>query len=247
MKKVLIAVLVIAVIVGILVWRMYANLDAIVADAIQDIGTRVTGTSVTVEGVELQLLDGKAAVAGLNVANPPGFSAPDIFRLGRIAVELEVQSLGEGPVVIDRLLVSQPQVFLEMNEENRTNVDVLRKNLQANTASPPAEQPSGEAHEPFRFVIRKLVFEGGSVSASSALAGKSAAVELPGFEMTELGGADGATADLLAREILDRLARQAAAAGARAGLDTARKKLEEKATEKLDEKFGDKLKGVLGQ
>lgn len=252
MKKALIAVLVLIVVVGILLWRVYANLDVIVAGAIEDVGTRVSGTSVHVDGVELQLLDGKAAISGLNIANPPGFSGPDIFRLGQIAVAIDIESLKEGPIVIDRLQVSQPQVFMEMNEENRSNLDVLRKNVQSytgTTTSPTGEeQPAEAAGEPVKLIIRKLVFEGGSLSASSALAGKSASVELPGFEMSGLGSAGGgATAAQLAQEILDRLIRQAAQAASKAGLDVARQKLEEKAKQQLDDKFGDKLKGVLSQ
>jgi hypothetical protein len=253
MKKVLIGLVLVVAVIGILLWQLYANLDSIVEQAVEEIGTDVTGTAVAVDNVELQLLEGKAGMAGLEVSNPPGFSGPAIFRLGRIAVSLDIESLKDGPIVIDELRVSQPQVFLEMNSENQSNLTVLRHNIEtyqgtpeAGTTTESADQP---AAAPVKFIIRKLAFEGGRLSATSALApDKPVAADLPGFEMADLGkAAGGATGEQLAREILARLIQEAGRAAGQAGIDAAKQELGEKAREKLDKKFGGALDGILKQ
>lgn len=249
MKKLLIVLVLLVAVVGVVVWRLYANLDSIVAQAIEETGTEVTGTAVAVSGVELQLLDGKAAVSGIDVANPPGFPSPSIFRLGRIAVAIDIESLSDGPIVIDELLVSQPQVFLEMNGENRSNLKALKNNIDSYATADAAQSGASTATQDtaLRFIIRKLVFDGGHLSASSALApDKPAATDLPGFEMTDLGKArGGATAGQLAGEILERLIKQAGRAAGQAGMDAAQRELKDKARDKLEDKFGGALNGIL--
>jgi len=252
MKKVMIGLVVLVAVIGIVVWQLYANLDTIVKRAIEDTGTKVTGTAVAVSDVELQLLEGKAALSELEVSNPPGFSDPTIFRLGKIAVSIDIESLKGGPIVIDELLVSQPQVFLEMNEENQSNLNVLKKNVESYTASvtsPTGGKEAPEEAEAVKFIIRKLVFEGGNLSATSALApDKPVAVALPGFQMTSLGQArGGATSGELAREILARVIDEAARAARQAGVDAAKNELKQKAQEKLEKEFGGALNGVLGK
>ncbi len=247
MKKTLIGISALVVVVAILVWQLYLNLDAIVARAIEDIGSEVTGTSVTVEGVHLQLLEGKAALAGVRVANPPGFTGQTIFLLENISVSLALDSLQKNPIVINRLVVNQPQVFLELNEEGKSNLNVLKKNVQTYTAD--GGTPEQAPTEPVRFIIRKLVFAGGRVSASSTLRPDEPVVtDLPPFEMNDLGQAQGgASGASLAREVLQRLLQHAARAAGRVGAEAAKQRLEEKARETIDKKFDGALDGLLGK
>jgi hypothetical protein len=255
MKKVFIGLVVLIVILGLIVWRLYANLDLIVAKIIEEVGTEVTQTSVAVSGVQLKLLNGQAAVSGLAVANPAGFSSPDIFQLEKIAVSIDVESLKGSPIVINELVVAQPQVFYEMNKERVSNLSVLKKNVESYSgtkAPPPGEQQpaaTAPAGESVKLIIRKLSFEGGHLSASSALAPEQKIeTDLPAFQLTDIGQATGgATSAQIAREVLDGLIRQATEAAGKAGVDKLKGELQKKATEAIDEKLGDKLKGVLGK
>ncbi len=250
MKKTLIVLAVLVAVIAVVVWRLYVNLDAIVARAIEDVGSDVSGTAVSVSGVKLQLLDGKAGVSGIKVANPPGFTGQTIFMLDDIALAIDVASLKKEPVIIDRLAVAQPQVFLELNEEGQSNLNVLKKNVQSYSASraTPADAEQADT-PPLKFIIRKLVFEGGRVSASTTLRpDKPVITDLPPFEMTDLGKASGgASGEAIAKEILERLTQQAARAAGRAGVEAAKQELKQKAREKLDKKFDGALDGLLGK
>ena len=255
MKKVFVGLVVVIVILGVVVWRLYANLDLIVAKTIEDVGTEVTGTSVAVSGVQLHLLDGQAAISGLEIANPAGFSNPDIFKLGKIAVSIDVESLKGSPIVVEELVVAQPQVFYEINQSGISNLSALKKNIDSYSASktppPGQQQPAATepAGEPVKLVIRKLRFEGGHLSATSAMApDRKIETDLPAFRLINIGQATGgATSDQVAKEVLDGLVKQASEAAAKAGADKVKDEVQQKAIDAIDEKVGGALKGVLGK
>ena len=74
MKKALLALLVIGVVgIGYGAYRLTASLDSIVKAAIEEHGSKATGTRVEVAGVHIELKEGSATVTGLVVTNPDGF------------------------------------------------------------------------------------------------------------------------------------------------------------------------------
>jgi len=256
MKKVLIGLGILVVVLGIVLWRVYANLDKIVAKVIEDTGTEVTQTAVRVGGVDLDLLNGKAGLSQLSVANPAGFSSPQIFSLERVSVAIDVKSISSNPVIIDEIVVRQPRVTYEMNKQGTANLDVLKKNVEAYSTSRDAgsgsatkeRESEGQEGEELRLIIRKLNFEGGELNASSALRpDKPIKARLPAFSMSNIGqSSGGATSSQIAKEVLNRLVRQAGDAAARAGADKLADELQDKAKEKLGDKVGGALKGLLG-
>jgi len=256
MKKVLIGLGVLVVVLGIVLWRVYANLDKIVAKVIEDVGTEVTQTTVRVGGVELDLLNGKAGLAQLSVANPAGFSSPQIFSLELVSVAIDVGSVSSNPIIINEIVVRQPRVTYEVNQQGTSNLAVLKKNVDSYSASrdtgsgSATKEPESEGQEgeEIRLIIRKLSFEGGELNATSALRpDKPIKAKLPAFSMSNIGqSSGGATSGQIAKEVLDRLVRQAGDAAARAGADKLADELQDRAKEKLGDKVGGALKGLLG-
>lgn len=255
MKKVFIGLAVLIVVLGIMLWRVYANLDVIVGNLIEETGSEVTQTSVKVSGVELDLLAGKAGLTGLTVANPAGFSDPYIFTLETVAVEIDIESLNSNPVIINEILVRQPSVSYEMNADGSSNLDVLKKNVESysapgsSAADAKEAQPSGSKGEEIKLIIRKLAFEGGHLSAVNALTpDKKIEADLPAFHMSNIGqSSGGATSDQIAKAVMNELVSQAANAAAKAGVDKLADDLKEKGQERLDEKLGGALKGLMGE
>lgn len=255
MKKVFVGLAVLLVVLGAIVWRLYANLDVVVANIIKEVGAEVTRTSVAVSGVQLKLLDGRASVSGLKIANPAGFSDSDIFDLEQIAVTLDVESLKGGPIVIDELVVAQPRVFYEINKDGVSNLSALKKNIQsyaATGAQTSAEQQpaaTGSESQAVKLIIRKLTFAGGHLSATSTLAPeRKLETDLPAFQLNNIGqSTHGATGAQITGEVLDGLIKQATQAAGKVGADTLKDELQQKGKEALDEKLGGALKGILGK
>ena len=247
------------------VYYVLTNLDSLVEAAIEKYGSEATHTSVLVDSVKINLVDGVAGIKGLTVANPDGYAQPYAFSLGEIRVGIDLESLQQEPYIINEITVLAPQVFVEINEANKTNLNQLKKNLASGSTAAKDEkiQETSSGKEP-RLIIRRVTFADGNIQArAEALDNKEFQVKLPGLDMTNLGGSKGATASELASEILNRLTDRAIEsvkkdiidaelnklkAKAQQKIDEEKAKLEKKADSKVEEekdKLKDKLKGLF--
>ncbi|MCK5395748.1 MAG: hypothetical protein KAJ32_07135 [Gammaproteobacteria bacterium] len=231
--------LVLAIILSIVVGAYYVltNLDALVEAAIEKYGSEATQTAVLVDSVKIDLTNGAGGINGLTVANPKDFAMPYAFSLGEIRTAIDLKSLQEEPYIIDEITVLAPQVFVEINEANKTNLNELKKNLTARSTSAPdkkAQVSEGSAKEP-RLIIRRVTFADGTIQARvAALQDKEYQLKLPKLEMSNLGGSKGATASELASEILSRLTDRASEVIKKDIIDKELNKLKDKAQQKID-------------
>ena len=253
MKKLALgAFLVLLLSIGFGVYYLLSNLDSIVKAAIESYGAEATQTSVRVEKVQLELTDGSGAISGLTVGNPQGFAAAQAFSLGEIATQIDLKSLSEDVTVIEHIIVRAPEVFFELNEAGNNNLEKLNKNLSSGTSAKSGSSPSKSSGSEPKLIIRKLLFEGGSIHAKVVPLNKDYDLKLPKIEMTDLGGKNGATPGKIADQVLKELTAKALAEVKRKGLDQYKEKLEGEVNQRLDiekeklgEKLGGQLKGVL--
>ena len=241
MKKIILG-LVLLIILAIAggVYYVLTNLDSMVEQAIEKYGSEATQTAVLVDSVKINLADGAGGISGLTIANPSGFVMPYAFSLGEIRTGIDLQSLQQEPYIINEVTVMAPQVFVEINEDNKTNLNQLKKNLAA--ASDTSAQDNkvqsgaeGSAKQP-RLIIRRVTFADGTIQARvAALKNKEYQLKLPTLDMTNLGGSKGATATELAREILNRLTDRASDVVKKDIIDAQLNKLKDKAKAKIDE------------
>jgi len=250
MKKFLLAavvVLLLAVAGG--VWYLLANLDHLVKVAIETYGSQATQTAVSVDKVQIGLKEGSARIDGLNVANLPGFAAPQIFTLGEIATRIDLESLSQEVLVIDEIVIRAPQVFFELDAGGRNNLSELNARLAGGSGAAKA-QPAATGSEP-KLIIRKLVFADGMINARVALPQeKTYDLKLPAIEMRDLGGKNGATAAQLSEQILKKLTEKAQAEVRSKIIDQQVEQLKAQAKERLGaetQKATDKLKGLLNR
>ena len=264
MKKIILsAILLIIVAIAGGVYYVLTNLDSLVADAIETYGSQATQTAVRVDGVSISLGEGSAAITGLTVGNPAGYVWPNAFSLGQVRAGIDLESLREEPYVINEIAVLSPQVFVEINQDNKTNLNELKNNL---LPGKPAAEPSAPTGTEPRLIIRKLQFEGGKILARvAALDNKEYELDLPALNMSNLGGSKGATATELAREIITRLTDSATQVVKQKIIDGKLSEIKAKAREKIDaekeiidqkidakkeeqtQQAKDKLKGLFGK
>jgi uncharacterized protein involved in outer membrane biogenesis len=206
MKKTILIIASIAVLaLAIFLWRVIANLDSIVAGMIENVGSDVLKTKVSVSGVSINLKDGKASIAGLSVANPPGYSNANIFELNGIEVDLKLGSIGKDVLVIESIRVDNPQVVFEGDEDGGSNMQTLLDNIDS---SPSGDSSSGKAQgEAAKMIIEQFEFSGGQVKASTAVKpGEVVDINLPAIKMSGIGKAEGGvTADVVAKQISTKL------------------------------------------
>jgi hypothetical protein len=268
MRKTLIAIIVVLIVVVVgAVFYVFSNLDAIVEAAIEQYGTEAAKTSVQVEKVAIKLTEGAAAIQGLTVANPDGFSLPQAFSLGEIAVDINLEKTDKELIAIDAIRIAAPQVFYEINAEGQASLNILADNLgsdsgASSSTSAPDESSTAEQTAPIRLDIARFELQEASLRAKVVpLDNKAYDLKLPALVLTNLQG----TPEQISKQILDRLIDHARdeikkqgldkeldelKAKAQQNIDEGRAKLEQKADEVLEEQkqeAEDKLKNLLNR
>lgn len=254
MKKILIAVAILAVLAIVAVLYLLGNLGSIIQRAVEKFGSDATQAKVTLASADVSLTSGQGELKGLTIGNPKGFKAPAAFELGEISVKLDTSSVTSDVVVIHEVLIQSPKVTYETMVTS-SNLGVLQENVAAygkSTGSSGGGKGSGgggskekkaSSGGEKKYVIENLWVKGGSVEAAfSPLGGKGVTVALPDIHLTDIGKkSDGATAQEVATQVLTALTDAALrAAGGLAG------NVREAADNAIDRAKG-VLKGVLGK
>lgn len=235
MKKIVLGVLLLLLVAGIGVsFYFMSNLNSIVAGVIESQGSKVASTDVGVSGVDISLKDGRASLAGFTIANPSGFKGGKAFALGEVTVDIDLGSVRKEPVVIEEVTVREPLVNAEFLESGSLNLDVLKKSIQGYVpaSSGDSKGDSQGDGEMKRIRINSFTFEKGRIEVdASALGVEARSLDLPAIRLENIGGAEGARPDEVARIVMDALTSRATAEIARAGRDQV---IEKGAQELLD-------------
>lgn len=232
LKKLLIVLAVLLAIVGIAAYYVLTNLDTIVKNIIEESGSRVLQTDVTVEAVNIDLSEGRATISHLAVANPPGYSSQPAFRFSEVTAVINLKS-GQ----INRIYTSEPEVRVEFKGDE-SNFLVLQRNIEE-SAYPEEEeadeekQAEDEEEEVVTLKVDEVVIEGAKATVTSDMSGQPVELYIERLRFENLEG----TPDHVARTALRQFIAQVLAAVARA-------MIEEKANE-IIEKHGEELKDKL--
>lgn len=215
------AVLLVAV-VAVVVF-VFGNLDSLVKDVIEKQGSRVAGVPVTVSGVNIEVLDGRAGINGLTVGNPSGFKTDSAISLEGISVALDTASVSEPVIVIKEILVDGPAVTYEL-ASGGNNIGTIADNVKKNSGSggsssaPSSEEASGTDK---KLIIEILKVRGGKVTVAAALLDQDQALEarLPDITLRNIGKeSGGATPEEVAAKVMAALTDAASRAAASIGV-----------------------------
>lgn len=202
-KPLLIVAAALAVAIVAAVVYFGSNLNALVARAIEQHGGAVTGTRVEVDGVKIALREGRGELAGLRVASPERFAAREAIVLGDIALDLDLGSVRANPLVVEELRVRAPVVHVAFGADGGSNIDVLRRRVEAAQGEPRASDK--------RLRIERFVLEEGRIEVdASALGLEPRSLALPPLRLDDIGGAEGVPPEDVAALVLGTVARQAA-------------------------------------
>jgi len=132
--------------------------DSLAKQAIERGGSYALGVETRVEKASIGLFSGEFALAGLAVANPPGFAEPDFFTLHATELELPLSTLMQDRITIPSLVLEGITIDLERNPKG-TNygaiLDSLKRFEQPKTS--PEAPREAEAGGGKAFVLRSLV------------------------------------------------------------------------------------------
>lgn len=208
-KGLLIGLLVIVIAIGGGIYFLLSGLDGLVKTAVEKAGTEVTQVDVTLDNVKIELTDGKAALGGLQVANPAGFKTDYAFRLGEISVAMDTATVTQDPIVIKEIVVAGPAITYELGGEG-SNIDVIKKNVSRYGGGSGGGGGQASESEGPKVVIENLYVRGGKVSVSAvALGGKTMDANLPEIHLKDIGkDKGGAGAGEVAEKVMAALTSQ---------------------------------------
>ncbi len=163
--------------------------------AVERFGPGIIGAPVTVGSVVLAPWSGRGAISNLVIGNPPGFKGDRALSVGAIDVKIKLSSLVTDTIVVESVVVRDPEIFYEMGSGG-SNLARLQKNAEGGKGKPAPSQ-GGKS-----LLIRDLKVSGGQVAATAMGAGVK--MPLPPVQLSNLGGKGRSPADAVS-EVLSAL------------------------------------------
>jgi hypothetical protein len=163
-------------------------LGSIVKAGVNRFAPQITLTKVELAGAHISPLSGVGTLTGLYVGNPEGWSSERAFYLGKIHVDVAPFSLLGDHIIINEIVIDQPE-FVYETKIIASNIGDLLKNIEQTTGGgtkgPEAITKSGK---PIKMVIKKFVLQNGRVTLGVGPA--SMTIPMPPVTLTDLGTAE---------------------------------------------------------
>lgn len=175
------------------------SVSSIVSKLVHKYGSEVTGTDVTLKGLDFSLTKGEVLIDKITVANPANYKTPNIFDLNKIQVKVDLKSLTSNTIVIESIVVDKPEITYEMLSLTQNNIKEIQNNVENYLKKSAKEEPKAEQAKPQeakaasdeekagskKVVIKKLTISNAKLSAAAM--GQEVAVTLPTIEMKNIG------------------------------------------------------------
>lgn len=199
LKKILIALAILAAIVVAALFWLSGNMDSLLKNAIESYGSDMTQAKVSVGAVNISPSNGKGTISNLSVGNPAGFKTAHALKVGQIEVEVDIASLTKDVVLVRRIAILAPDVIYEKGE-TLTNFDAISQHIASATG---ASQGKGDKKGGKKLIVELLTVQNAKAQASAAfMNGKTVGVSLPDITLKNIGRAKGGvTAGELGQEI----------------------------------------------
>jgi len=216
------------IIIVLIAGYFFVNLyiDQIVKSGIEDMGTEMTQTQVTVDGISISPFSGKGTISGFKVKNPEGYSVENAIVIDNFHIALDLKSLLTDQIVVRNITIKSPSVYVEQKVQGN-NLKTLMNNVEKGSSS---ESSSG-----VDLVIRHFLMENGRVTLHTEVGGeRTAKMKFSKIELQDLGAGGGQKA---AEQVVKTVSRKLTDAALKAALKGGANQLKKEA--------GDALKNIF--
>lgn len=209
MKKLIIFIL---ILVG-LFYGLQFGAGKVAVVAIEQMGSRSTGGTVTVEDVSISVVEGKVDIKGLNLSGMDGLGADDSVAIEDISVTVDRESLTSDVLAVKDLIVEGADLNYTLPNGVAGLAPMLAKIKQGGAL--PKSLPGGSSGAGPQVNIDNLQVSGGAVNIQ--VGDQTFSSPMPSINMQNLGGSGGASAGAIAQQVLGQI--MANSSSAMAGLD----------------------------
>lgn len=181
-SRILLGIVLLLVIAGIIV---YFSLDHIVKNTVEKEASSSLNLATTLNSARLSLFGGKLNLKQLDIASPPGFSAPHMLELSDTDVAVSYGQLRNDPVHVESLTLDKPRLVIE--QQNGT-----LNFKKAMDLMPPSESSSQKSSR--KLIIDELKVQDAQVVIHPNVPGlaNEIMVPVPSIEMKNVGTGEGA-------------------------------------------------------
>lgn len=206
-KIILAILLALGLVLGGVFYFASMHFDDFIKRKVANVGSDMLQTEVSVQGTAFQLTKGWGEIEGLRIANPPGYSTDNFFRLDTLSLQIEPASLARDVYVIKELIIDGAELTIEHKNLKETNLTTLLNNLNSKTEGESAADANGGS-EPL-FSIERLLFVNTQLHLISP-AFEPQSFSLDDIQQTDIGSPnDGLTAREVSAAVMQPLLEQA--------------------------------------
>lgn len=177
-------------------------LGTIVVKGVNTLGPKLTQTKVELASASLSPFSGSGSLTGLSVGNPKGWSEGRAFYLGKVQVDVQPWSLLGDPIVINEIIIDQPEFAYETTIVS-SNIKELLKTIRGYSggSDPGPAAPGGKSR---KFILKKFRLTNGKAAVMAG--GNSLLATFPPVSLDNLGVAEGGiTGDQLASALMSQV------------------------------------------
>lgn len=190
--------LALVVVLLLLVGAVHLWLGSLIKRGVEQVGPKITQTSVTLRDADISLLSGRATLKDLTVGNPKGFQTPSAFRLHNATVRLDWKSVLSDTVVIEEILIDGPEITFEGTPAS-SNLGTIRDNAKAFAPADSSEKaptPKRDAQQSSgkKVVIKQFAMTNARANMWVRAGGfetKAQGVTLPDIRLKNIGNTSG--------------------------------------------------------
>lgn len=210
--------LIVLLFVGFTVLTLY--LDSMVKSGVENIGSEMTGTQVTVDNVSISLFTGQGTISGFRVANPEGYQTENALSVDDFSITIDISTLLSDVIVVNDVRISGPAVYVEQKLPDN-NLQTILSNINESISTGTSSDTG--------LIIEHFLLENGSAELYTEVGGeRSARVDISAIELNDLGSGGGQQAvEQVVKEIADRLIEQALEAAMESGGEQLRDTIED--------------------
>jgi hypothetical protein len=219
-------------------------MGSVVKAGVNKVGPRITQSKVELAGANISPLTGSGTLTGLAVGNPQGWSDANAFFLGKVSIKLEPKSVFGDTIVIDEIIIDQPE-FLYETKFVTSNIKDLLKNIEQAVGG--GKEIGAEKEGPAKkLIVKKLRLTNGK--ATLGVGGTALPVPLPEISLNDLGVKEGGLtgaqlAAAVMRDVLSKIVTATAGALGQLGGTTGNMSIEK--TKEAAKAAGDAIKGLF--
>jgi hypothetical protein len=166
---------------------VYSSIGSVIQGAVQNYGSEITKSPVTIQGADFSPTSGDATIFNLIVGNPVGFSPDNAFSFPNIILQIEPETISQDTMIIKRIRIEAPEIIYEITEDG-DNLRAIRKNIMAAVDQEKIQAVGTANFQEKRFIVNDVYISNAVVVVqATGLTGNKVTAVLDDIHLQDIG------------------------------------------------------------